>query len=142
MDLEEKRRKAEAGSCGAQTTLGISYLYGYDVEVNYAKAFKFLSAAAKQGASRAVLNLAIMHAKGLAVPKNLTEAIRLFEAVAKPDDSSDAFAARVELGRIYSSGSGVTIDINKALAWYKLAIALAGDSDDSDEVREARACPE
>ena len=73
MNLEEKRRKTEAGSCVAQTALGISYLYGHDVEVNYSEAFGFLSAAAKQGASRAVLNLAIMHAKGLAVPKNLPE---------------------------------------------------------------------
>ena len=63
MDIEEKRRKAEAGSCVAQTTLGISYLYGYDVDVNYVEAFRLLSAAANQGASRAVLHLGIMHAK-------------------------------------------------------------------------------
>jgi TPR repeat protein len=86
MDLVEKRRKAEAGSCVAQTTLGISYLYGVDVAVDYKEAFKFLSAAATQGASRAVLNLGIMYAKGLGIPQNATEAIRLFEAVAKPSE--------------------------------------------------------
>src|SRR3979490_989470 len=123
MDIEEKRRRADAGSCVAQTTLGISYLYGYDVEVNYAEAFRFLSAAAKQGASRAVLNLGIMHAKGLGIPQNLPEAIRLFEAVGNPDDSTDAFTARMELGRMYSYGSGTPIDVGKALYWYKSAIA-------------------
>jgi TPR repeat protein len=138
MDIEEKRRKAEAGSCVAQTTLGISYLYGYDVDVNYVEAFRLLSAAANQGASRAVLHLGIMHAKGLGVPKNLPEAIRLFEAVGKPEDSSDAFAARIELGRIYSSGSGVAVDAAKALYWYKSAIALARDHEDSDDMQEAK----
>ena len=66
MDIEEQRRKAEAGSCVAQTILGISYLHGYDVEINYKEAFRLLSAA---GTSRAVLNLGIMHAKGLGFPR-------------------------------------------------------------------------
>ncbi len=116
----------------------MSYLYGYEVEVDYKEAFKSLSAAASQGASRAVLNLGIMHAKGLGIPQNIPEAIRLFEAVAKPSDSSDAFAARIELGRLYSSGFGMPIDIAKALSWYKAAIALTVDAEDSEDLREAR----
>lgn len=138
MDIEEKRRKAEAGSCAAQTILGLSYLYGYDVEVNYMEAFRFLSAAANQGASRAVLNLGIMQAKGLGIPQNVPEAIRLFEAVATPSDSSDAFAARIELGRLYSSGLYMPVDTAKALSWYRAAISLENDNEDSDDLREAR----
>jgi TPR repeat protein len=138
MDLEEKRRKAEAGSCAAQSLLGISYLYGYDVAVDYKEAFRFLSAAASQGASRAVLNLGLMHAKGLGIPQNVPEAIRLFESVAKPSDSSDAFAARIELGRLYSSGLGTPVDDEQALSWYQAAVALANDGEDSEELREAR----
>lgn len=95
MDIEEKRKKAEAGSTVAQTVLGISYLYGLDVDVDYKEALRFLSAAANQGASRAVLSLGIMHAKGLGIPQNLHEAARLLDAVAKPSGSSDAFAARL-----------------------------------------------
>jgi len=136
MDIEEQRRKAEAGSCVAQTILGISYLYGYEVAVDYKEAFRFLAVA---GTSRAFLNLGIMHAKGLGIPQNLSEAIRLFEAVAKPADSTDAFQARVELGRIYSSGLGVPLDVRKARDWYKSALALVNDRDDSDGVREAKA---
>jgi TPR repeat protein len=135
MDIEEQRRKAEAGSRVAQTILGINYLYGYEVEIDYKEALRLLSIA---GTSRALLNLGIMHAKGLGIPQNLPEAIRLFEAVGKPDDSSDAFAARIELGRIYSSGLGVPIDVTKAREWYKSAIALASDRDSSDELREAK----
>jgi|SRR6267143_1795883 len=132
MDIEELRRRAKAGSCSAQTVLGISYLYGYDVAVDYNEAFRLLSSA---GTSRAVLNLGIMHAKGLGVPQNLPEAIRLLEAVARPSDSSDAFAARIESGRLYSSGS----DNNNALRWYEAAVALATEHEDSQELREARA---
>jgi TPR repeat protein len=43
------------------------------------------------------------------------------------------------LGRIYSYGSGAAIDVGKALYWYKSAIALANEDDDSDDVREAKA---
>jgi TPR repeat protein len=138
MDIEEKRRKAEAGSCVAQTILGISYLYGYDVEVDYKEAFRFLSSAATQGTSRAVLNLGIMHAKGLGIPQNIPEAIRLLETVAEPSDSSDAFAARIELARLYSSGLSFPVDPIKALRWYKEAIALASDDEESEDLREAR----
>jgi hypothetical protein len=86
----KERRKAEAESCVAKTIVGISYLYGCIVEVDYKQAF--LSAA---GTSRAVLNLGTMHAKGLGIPHHLPEAIRLFEAVAKPSHSPDALAARI-----------------------------------------------
>jgi TPR repeat protein len=135
--MEEIQRRAEAGSCVAQTLLGIAYLYGYEVEINYSGAFRFLSAAASQGASRAVLNLGLMHAKGLGIPQNLYEAVRLLESVAKPSDSSDAFAARMELGRLYS-GLGAPPDSDKALFWYEAAIALSTGGEESVDVREAR----
>jgi len=139
MNIEELLQKAEAGSCVAQTVLGISYLHGHEVEVDYQKALRFLSAAARQGGSRATLNLGRMYAKELGVPKNVTEAIRLFEAVGQADDSSDAFAARIELGRIYSGSSDFPVDVGAALKWYKSAIALTRDREDSEELREARA---
>ena len=41
--------------------------------------------------------------------------------------------------RHIKNGSGFPVDVQKALAWYESAIALAGDSNDSDDVREARA---
>lgn len=100
--------------------------------VDYDEAFRLLSAA---GTSRAVLNLGIMHAKGLGVPQNPPEAIRLLEAVALPSGSSDAFAARIELGRLYSSGS----DTMNALRWYEAAVALASEHEDSEDLHEARA---
>jgi TPR repeat protein len=139
LDIDDMRRKAETGNCVAQGMLGVCYLYGHDVEVDYKEAYRFLSAAAELGASRAVLNLGRMYAQGLGIPQNVPEAIRLFEAVGRPASSTDAFAARIELGRIFARGVGVSIDAEAARKWYSAAIDLASDEEDSEDLREARA---
>src|SRR3954463_15436838 len=139
MNIPEMRQKAEGGSCVHQSILGICYLDGIDVERDYDEAFRWLSAAAAQGASRAVLNLGHMYSQGLGMAQNMAEAVSLFTAVAKPSDSSDAFAARIELGRIFSKGIGIPADADEALKWYSGAIALATKDEDSEELREARA---
>ena len=137
-NIDEMHRNAKAGSCVAQTFLGLSYLHGYEVEVNFEEAFKFLSAAANQGGSRATIGLASMYAKGLGVPRNLSEAIRLLESVAATPDSSDAFAARIELARLYSAGAGIPVDTEKAARWYEAAIAISTGKENPDDLREAR----
>ncbi len=101
MNIADLQQKAGSGGVVAQASLGVCYLYGRGVEVDYREAFRLLSIAANRGASRALVNLARMHAEGLGVPKDLTEAIRLYEAVAKIE-----IRAQLELGRIYSRGSG------------------------------------
>src|ERR1700675_3388809 len=139
MDINNRRRKAEDGSCVHQSILGLSYLYGIDVEIDYKEAFRWLSAAAAQGASRAVLNLGRMYLGGLGISKNIPEAIRLFEIVARRSDGSDAFEARIELGRTYSRGLGVPVDAAIASEWYSAAITLAAGNADSEEIQEANA---
>jgi TPR repeat protein len=138
-NIPELRRKADAGSCVAQSILGGCYLYGLDVEVDYKEAFRLLSAASNQGSSRAVLNLGRMYAQGLGIGVNVAEAIRLFEAVGKPENSTDAFAARIELGRIFARDVGVPVNKDLALKWYTAAIDLARDDENSEEMQEARA---
>jgi TPR repeat protein len=109
-DITDLRSKADGGSPVAQTALGICFLDGIDVEVNYQEAFRLLSAASKQGTSRSVVNLARMYEEGLGVEKDMAEAIRLYKAVAKVE-----FFAQIALGRIYSSGKSVVADRNEAL---------------------------
>jgi hypothetical protein len=138
-NVAELRKEAEAGSCVNQGVLGLCYLYGHGVERDYKEAFRWLSSAAAQGASRAVLNLGYMYAQGLGIPQNVPEAVRLFTAVATPSDSSDAFAARIELGRIFSQGLGVPADADKAFKWYSAAIDVAVADDASEELEEAKA---
>ena len=139
LNISELERKAQAGSCVNQCILGLAFLHGDGVPLNYVEAFRWLSLAAKQGASRAVLNLAYMYANGLGVQQNVPEAIRLHEAVGTPSDSSDAFAARLELARIYSRGLGVAEDRHAASEWYSSVLALCDKSENSEEIQEARA---
>src|SRR5579862_5891934 len=71
MDIRDLRRKADSGSPVARSILGICYLCGIDVQIDYKEAFQLLASA---GTSRAVVNLARMYAEGLGVPKNTPEA--------------------------------------------------------------------
>ena len=77
LNIPDLRHRAESGSAVAQTILGTCYLEGVEVETNHKEAFRPLSAAAKQGASRAMANLAYMYAEGLGTTKNLREALPL-----------------------------------------------------------------
>lgn len=135
LDIARIRQDAEAGSCVSQCQIGLCYLYGLNVEVNYPEAFRFLSAAAEQGASRAILNLGRMYAQGFAVEQNASEAMRRFENVAW--NTVDAFPARIEMGRLYARGLGVPVDKDKALHWYSLALEVA-EGEDEEDVNEAR----
>lgn len=119
MNIPDLRKQSDSGSRAAQGALGICYLHGHEVEVDYKEAFRLLSLA---GTSRTLVHLARMHAEGLGVPKDLPEAIRLYKAVAKYE-----FRAQLELGRIYSRGMGVQVDSDEALKWYS---AAAGREDD------------
>jgi TPR repeat protein len=83
MDIPNLRRQADSDNAVAQSILGNRYLDGVEVGVDDEEAFRLLSSAAGQGASRAKANLARRHAEGLGVPNNLPEAIRPYEAAAK-----------------------------------------------------------
>jgi len=134
MDIDGLRRKAAAGNCAAQSVLGALYLDGIDTEVNYAEAFRFLSAAANQGASRAIANLARMFAEGLGTTTDLNRAVELYERVGKVE-----FAAAIALGRIYSLGVDRQPDPVNALKWYSVAASFEGIVRDCDDLNEAKA---
>jgi uncharacterized protein len=129
MNIHDLRKRANSGSRVDQSVLGICYLYGVDVEVDYKEAFRLLSSA---GTSRAVVNLARMYAEGLGIHKDVAEAIRLYRAVAKSE-----FRAQLELGRIYSRGIGVPTDLDEALRWYSSAAARKDDDCVDDQVTAA-----
>src|SRR4029077_15134408 len=108
---------------------------GINVEVDYKEAFRLLTAAAEQGAARAMANLAYMNAEGLGISKNLSEAVRLDEAAAE----SGEFLAQVELGRMYSRGVGVPACPSAARKWYSAAAAQEASVSDCEELHEAKA---
>src|SRR5689334_18825208 len=100
MNISDLRKKAAAGNVVAESMLGICYLDGIDVGVDYQEALRFLSSAAEKGAARAIVHLARMHAEGLGIPKNMPEAIRLYEKSAVAGE----FLAQIQLARIYVRG--------------------------------------
>jgi len=58
-------------------------LDGLGVGIDYSKAFELLSQTARQGLPRAQLNLARMYAEDLGVHRDLSEAVRWYEAAAR-----------------------------------------------------------
>lgn len=134
MNIENLRRKAESGNVAAQSILGLCYLEGVDVQVNYEEAARLLSAAAKHGAPRAMAGLARMYAAGLGLTKDLSEAIRLYEAAAKAGE----FLAQIELARLYSRAVDVPAEPDAALSWYSAAAEREANIADCDELREAK----
>jgi uncharacterized protein len=83
-----------------------------------------------------MLNLGYMFAQGLGTEKNVTEAVRWFEAAAQRD--SDAFLARIELARLFARGEGIPRDLKTAFDWYSAAITIAPSDGFADELEEAQ----
>jgi TPR repeat protein len=136
MNIDKLRDEAANGQVASQTILGICYLDGYEVEVNYQEAFRLLSAASARGVPRAMGNLARIYCEGLGVAKDLSEAVRLYERAAKAGE----FDAQIALGRIYSGGVDAALaNPDEALAWYSRALAQANSVAECRELQEARA---
>jgi TPR repeat protein len=133
MDIDELHKRAASGDTAAETILGMNYLEGRGVDIDYAEAFRLLSAASRKGASRAIVYLASMHANGLGTPADMATAIRFYEVAA---NAGEVFA-KIELGRIFAAGKGVPVDVATASKWYSKA--LDQNVADCDEMREARA---
>jgi hypothetical protein len=135
----------QSGSCVAQAILGMHYLFGADsqfnvdsVAVDYEKAFRYLSMAAQQGASRAIANLGYMYLRGLWVPRDIKRAIQLFEEVGKVE-----FHAALDLARIYARGIDVPLDRERAHEWYSVVAGFENEEFNydalSEELDEAKA---
>mgnify|MGYP000155514359 FL=1 len=89
-DLDELRKKAEAGDAEAQSSLGVAYYSGNGVPQSFTDAFKWISEAAKQGHAEAQLRLGYMYATGKGVQQNHATAYALY---ALADSSGDASGA-------------------------------------------------
>jgi TPR repeat protein len=135
MNIPDLRQKAESGNVAAESILGICYLDGVEMQVDYALALRFLSAAAAKGASRAMVGLARMHAEGLGIPKDLAQSLRLYRAAAERGE----FVAQIELGRIFSRGLGTAVAPEEAFRWYSAAAVQEDRVQDGDDIQEAKA---
>lgn len=133
MNIADMKRDAENGQIAAQVMMGVFYLNGIGVEVNYPEALRLLTLAASRGSSRASINLARIYQEGLGAEIDMQEAFRHFLEAAKGGE----FFAQIALGRIYSTGDGVAVDNEQAWLWYSAALAQKERVVACDEIDEA-----
>lgn len=132
MDIEKLRREAENGDVVSQGILGASYLFGEEIEIDHAEAFRWLSSAAKQGAYLPTTNLAYMYAHGLGTNQDISEAVRLYKKAAL----RGSYDAAIELAGMYLNGDVASEDPNEVIRWYVVAYGNLDFDPESDEVRE------
>lgn len=77
-DIEEMKAKAKEGDIGAQVELGVSYLYGYGVDIDYVEAFVYLQDAAIKNDGEAQLHLGRMYENGWGIKQDLWTAYSLY----------------------------------------------------------------
>lgn len=108
---------AELGHSDAQNNLGIMYLEGEVVEVDYEQANEWFKKSASQGNTYGQYNFAYSYYYGRGVNIDYEEAFNLFKASAtKGHSHSQNF-----LGIMYETGKGVEQSYDAAILWYEKA---------------------
>ncbi|MGD2117717.1 MAG: tetratricopeptide repeat protein, partial [Chromatiales bacterium] len=118
MDINILAKEADQGNVVSQTILGIMYLDGLGVEINYIEAKKLLESAADKGAPRALSNLGKIYEHGLGVEKDLEKAADLYQESAFAGE----FLAHIWLARLLQK-HGYKED---AVEWYRNALKIDG----------------
>jgi TPR repeat protein len=91
-------------------------------ERNYAAAIHLWQPIAESGYAPAQYNLGVVHARGLAVHKDMNQAGRWWQAAADQGNVD----AQYNLGLLYATGNGVELNMKKAVLWWQQA-ATTGD---------------
>ncbi len=116
---------ADSGDPVAQYSLGKLFERGGGaVRQDFAQAARWYRVAAEQGIAAAQNNLALMHAQGRGLPRDVGRAIDLWLAAATQNHPM----AQYNLGLAYFRGEGVTKEEREAAAWFRRA-ADAGLAD-------------
>ena len=108
---------ADRGFADGQNNLGVCYVNGSGVELNYEEAAKWYRLAAEQGNAYGQANLGWCYEHGCGVEQSDEEAVRLYRLAA---EQGNAYG-QGNLGWCYESGTGVEQDYKEAAKWYKLA---------------------
>ena len=77
-DIEGLKAKAKEGDLQAQVELGVSYLYGYGVDIDYVEAFIYLQDAAIKNDGEAQLHLGKMYENGWGIKEDPWTAYSLY----------------------------------------------------------------
>lgn len=91
---------------------------------DFAEAYVLYKKLAEAGNRQGMLNLGNMHAAGLAVPQDHTQALHWYQRAADSGDSIGLY----EVGRAHELGLGTPKDASQAATWYLRAAELDNSS--------------
>lgn len=139
---------SEKGIAQSQYLLGVAYLTGTGVELDYNIAHELLNCAAEQNHSKAQYNLGVIHANGLGVEVDIDKAYMWFKrsAISGNDDAIEAINQLIEggyeigddeFGEVNLAGNGnLQIDIDDIDAdeeYHGEEESIDEDEDDEDD---------
>jgi len=110
-------QSAEAGYAEAETEVGDSYMRGHGTDIDYAKAFEWLSKASSEATEKEYTDLGILYLNGWGTETDYAKALELLTAAT---DMNSMKAPRY-VGMIYENGYGTDADYEKAVEYYQLA---------------------
>lgn len=109
--MDELLQKANAGDAQAQYELGYAYYFGANgCDKDYAKAFKWYTAAARQGHAKAQFGLGGCYSLGRGVDKDNEQQVYWYKKAAEQGLAE----AQTALGECYMYGDGVPLDKKEA----------------------------
>ena len=121
--MDELLQKANAGDAQAQYELGYAYYFGANgCDKDYAKAFKWYTAAARQGHAKAQFGLGGCYSLGRGVDKDNEQQVYWYKKAAEQGLAE----AQTALGECYMYGDGVPLDKKEAEKWF-IKAAKQGD---------------
>ncbi len=100
--------------------IGICYKEGYELEHDYAEAFKWFKSAAEWGNTAAKYELGNAYEKGNGVKIDFGLALKWYGVAARAGNAM----ANLSLGLMYDEGRGVVQNPTKAAEWYRKASDL------------------
>lgn len=115
---------ANKNSVAGQENVGLGYLYGRGVEVDYEQAIVWFQKAATNGSVTANVRIAEMCEKGLGCEKDENRAFALYHDAAMMGDAH----AEYRLGLCYEKGLGVNKSIDHAVNWYNKSASQGYES--------------
>lgn len=124
--FEVWRPLADKGDAIAQYSLGKLFERGGgSIQQDFVQAARWYRVASRQGIAAAQNNLALMHAQGRGVDRNLDHAIDLWFKAARQNHAM----AQYNLGLAFYRGEGLDKDTREAAAWFRMAADLGlGDA--------------
>ena len=128
-EIDELKKKSEAGDGEAMHDLGQVYYDGEGVTQDYKEAARWWILSSDANSTKwsnhsqykkawCLYYLGNMHAGGRGFPKDLGEAMNWWQKSAERGDPDAAFS----LAEAYFNGEGTSIDLIKACAWYEVAL--------------------